>query len=111
MRQTFFQLTETVTADNGDNTDVRNSAESQERIKSLVRRGLARRPDIEDSIWDEMLSLFGQNRTETAAMFGVRPEAISRGMGRLRNALQSVRDEVGIENKKRTRSSMLHTGI
>lgn len=98
MGQTFFQLTETAAAD-------------EERIKSLVRRGLARRPDIDDSVWDDMLSLFGQNRTEAAAMFGVRPEAISRGMGRLRKALQTVRDEVGIDDKKRTRSSMLHTGI
>ena len=98
MGQTFFQLTETAAAE-------------EERIKSLVRRGLARRPDVDDSVWDDILALFGQNRGEAATMFGVRPEAISRGMGRLRKALQVVRDETGVEEKKRTRSTMLHTGI
>lgn len=84
--------------------------EDLETPERFVRRGLSYRTDRQNSIWDDMLKLFGSDREAAAELFGVRPDVISRGMGRLKKTLDKIRDE-GDYSGKNIKRKMFHTGI
>lgn len=80
------------------------------RLESLIRRGLALSEDRSRTVWDELLSLIGGNKSEFAELLGVRPDVIAKASHRIGRILSKVREDDESEDKRRVKRTMFHTG-
>lgn len=81
------------------------------KMESLVRRGLAMSQDRSNTVWDELLSLIGGNKSEFAELFGVRSDVVAKAASRISKVLQKVREQDESEDKRRVKRTMIHTGF